>query len=118
MKKMIFSTAMLVMMAATLTFAGKDSTLTTTPEPKAQVFNACVNLTPNNVIEFRVVKPQDDKVTLKIYGLGDVKMYQKNLRRNNNLALHCDLSQARKGNYTCVIERNGKEEVRKVITLY
>ncbi len=115
---MILTTAMMVLVAATTTFAGKDSTLTTTPEPKAQVFNSCVNLTPNNVIEFRVVKPQDDKVTMKIYGVGNEKVYQKNLRRNNNMALHCDLSQARKGNYTCVIERNGKEEVRKVITLY
>jgi hypothetical protein len=108
MKTMILSTAMMVLMTATTVLAGIDNPITTVPAPKVQQFNACVNLTPNNVIEFRVVKPQDDKVVMKIYGQGNVKMYKRNLHKNSGIALHCDMSQARRGNYTCVIEKNGK----------
>ena len=115
MKTAILTAAMMVLMTAATINAAPDST--TTAIPREQAFKAVVNLQDGDVIQFRVAKPSNEKVTLIIYGEKNNKVYQRNLRKEKGIALNCDMTQMNKGAYTCVVERNGKEVVRKTITL-
>ena len=115
MKTTIATAALMVLMTAASLNAAPDTTRTQISKDLA--FEATVNLQVNNIIEFRVAKSAGDIVVLKIYGANDHKIYQRKLRKEEGLELNCDMSDMDKGTYTCVIERNGEEVVRKAITL-
>lgn len=115
MKTTIATAALMILMTAASVYAGPDSTWNKVPSELA--FKATVNLQVNDIIEFRVEKPAGEKVVLKIYRHNNNKIYQKTLRKQKGIELNCDMSQMGKGTYTCVIERNGEEVVRKAITL-
>jgi hypothetical protein len=115
MKTAILTAAMMILMTATTINAAPDST--TTVIPREQAFKAIVSLHDSDVIQFRVAKPTGEKVTLIIYGERNNKVYQRNIRKEKVITLDCVMTNMNKGNYTCVVERNGKEVVRKAITL-
>jgi hypothetical protein len=115
MKTVILTAAMMVLMAAATMNAAPDST--TTAMPREQAFKATVSLHAGDVIQFRVAKPAGEKVTLIIYGERNNKVYQRNLRKEKVITLDCEMTYMNKGTYTCVVERDGKEVVRKPITL-
>jgi hypothetical protein len=115
MKTTIAIAALMVLMTAASLNAATDTTWTKISKDLA--FEAAVNLQTDNIIEFRVAKPASDKVVLKIYAENNNKIYQKTLHEEEGLELNCDMSDFGKGTYTCVVVRNGKEVVRKSITL-
>jgi ABC-type thiamine transport system substrate-binding protein len=115
MKTTILTAAMMILMTAASLNAAPDST--TSVISKDLAFQAAVNLQANEIIEFRVEKPAGEKVSLIIYGGKNNMVYQRILRKENSIALDCDMTYMKKGTYTCVVERNGKEVVRKSITL-
>jgi hypothetical protein len=115
MKTTIAIAALMVLMTAASVNAKPDSTWTRISNDLA--FQAAVNAQLNNVIEFRVIKPTGDKVVLKIYTDRNNKIYQRSIRNENSIELDCDMQNFGKGTYTCVIERNGQEVVRKAVTL-
>jgi len=115
MKTAIVTAAMMILMTAATVNAAPDST--TTLNPTDQAFKASVNLQANAVIQFRIAKPADEKVSLIIFSEKNNKVYQRNLRKEKGIALDCDMTDMKKGTYTCVVERDGKEVVRKSITL-
>jgi len=115
MKTTIATAALMILMIAATANAGPDTTWTKVPSELA--FDATVNLQVNDIIEFRVEKPVGEKVVLKIYSERNNKIYQRTLRKEKGIELNCDMSNMDKGTYTCVVERNGEEVVRKAITL-
>jgi hypothetical protein len=115
MKTTIVTAALMILMTAATMNAAPDST--TTAMPTEQAFKATVILQANDVIQFRVSKPAGEKVNLIIYGEKNNKVYQRTLRKEKSLALDCDMTYMNKGTYTCVVVRDGKEVMRKSITL-
>ena len=115
MKTAILTAAMMILMTAATINAAPDST--TIVMPAEQAFKASVNLHANDVIQFRIAKPAGEKVYLIIYGERNNKVYQRAFRKEKVITLDCDMTNMNKGTYTCVVERNGKQVVRKSITL-
>lgn len=79
-------------------------------------FQAAINMYPKDVVEFRVMKAPEDDVMIKIYSNDGIKVYQRKLKRANVVEIDCDISHLSKGNYRCVVEKNGSVAVEKVIT--
>jgi hypothetical protein len=115
MKTTIATAALMILMTAATVNATPDTSWTKLNSDLA--FEATVNLQANDIIEFRVAKPSGEKVVLKIYSEKNNKIYQKTLKREKAIELNCDMSDMGNGTYSCVIERNGEEVVRKDITL-
>lgn len=115
MKTTIAIAALMVLMTAARINAMPDSTRTKISNEVA--FQAAVNARAGNVIEFRVAKPTGEKVVLMIYAKDNNKVYQRTLHTDKPVELNCDMKDFGKGTYTCVIERNGQEVVRKAVTL-
>lgn len=115
MKTVILTAAMMILMTAATFSEPVDSVNTSKSE--GQYFKVWVNQPAGNIIKFRVIKPVEEKVVLKIYGEKNNKIYQRNVKKDAGLEVNCDMSEFAKGTYTCVVERNGKEVVRKSITL-
>jgi hypothetical protein len=84
---------------------------------KDLAFEAAVNPKHDNIIEFRVINPDNEKVALKIYSPKNNKLYQRTLHKRKALELNCDLSECPAGTYTAVVDRGDKEVLRKEITL-
>jgi hypothetical protein len=115
MKATVLTTVIVLIFALQNTMAAADSTKM---EPQANdYFAACVNLYPDDIIEFRVVKEAEDQIILKIYKDGKIKMYHKNKKKVNSLEVDCDASNLDPGTYVCTVEKNGKEVLRKSIVL-
>ena len=115
MKAIILTAAMMILVAANQVSANPDSTMSSTP--KQVEFAAAVNLETGNMIVFRFEKSPSDKVAMKIYNENDIRVFHRRVKKINGLELNCDMSQMEKGSYTAVIERNGKEVIRKKIIL-
>ena len=115
MKTVILTAAMMILMTAASLCAPTDSV--NTYKAGGQNFKVWVNQPAGEIIKFRVIKPAGEKVVLKIYGEKNNKIYQRTVKSDTGLEVNCDMSEFAKGTYTCVVERNGKEVVRKPITL-
>jgi uncharacterized protein YycO len=115
MKTAILTAAMIILMTAANASAYTD-TISMTGSPE-QNFKAWVTQIDNNIIKFRVKNPAEERVVLKIYNDEMVKIFQRTVKSEKELNLGCDLSKCGTGTYTCIVKRNGKEEIRKQITL-
>lgn len=115
MKTTIFTAALMILMTAASFCAPVDTVISN--NSMDQNFKVWVNQPSGDIIKFRVIKPAEEKVVLKIYAEKNNKIYQRNIKNDKGLEINCDLSDFGKGTYTCVVERNGKEVVRKPITL-
>ena len=113
MKTTIATLAMMLLLAGNAAWSNGDSTLSVN-DPAAK-FDACVNLYPGSVIQFRVVTPDKDLVILKVYSDWNIKVLDYEMESQKALKLDFDLKDMRKTTYTCVVERNGKEVIRKEI---
>jgi hypothetical protein len=115
MKTMILSAAMMILMISAPGWSKADTTSVNPPDEAS--FDASVRLKPSAVIEFRVINPENEKVTLRIVGEHNNKLFERKVKGDEALRLACDMSDFGKGTYTCVVEKNGKPIVRKDITL-
>ncbi len=86
-------------------------------EPGLQTdFQACINLYADNIVKFQVVKPEQDKVKLLIYGEDNTLLYAYVMKKHNAARIGFDINSLEPGKYHCVIKRNKKEVLRKTIT--
>jgi hypothetical protein len=115
MKTAIVTAAMMILMTAATARASVDTI--NSFKSDEQLFKVWVNQPSGDIIKFRVIKPTEEKVVLKIYGEKNNKIYQRNVKAEKGIEINCDMSDFRAGTYTCVVERNGQEVVRKSITL-
>jgi hypothetical protein len=115
MKTVILTAALMILMTAASVCAPTDSV--NTYKAGEQNFKVWVNQPAGDIIKFRVIKPAKEKVVLKIYGEKNNKIYQRTIKNDTGLEVNCDMSEFANGTYTCVVERNGREVVRKPITL-
>jgi hypothetical protein len=115
MKTAILTAAMIILMTAAN--AGTNSDSVNTPTAAVQIFKACIVHPSANFIDFRVANPASEKVVLKIYNDKKVKIFHRTIRKNVEMSIKCDMSNCGAGTYTCVVERNGQEELRQLITL-
>jgi hypothetical protein len=116
MKTRIITTAVLVL-ALTINVLGdgqKEAALVSTSNVTVEDCQFCINEYRNNIVEFRMLKENDEKITLKVYSDKGVKIFHRNFRKATSLELDCDLSNLRNGEYTFVVEKEGKEIVKKV----
>jgi len=115
MKTAILTAAMIILMtvASARTFT---DTITSTGSP-AQIFKVWVIQPDANIIKFRVKNPAEEKVVLKIFNDKKVKIFHRTVKNSKELSISCDMSNCGTGTYTCVVESNGREMVRKPITL-
>ena len=114
MKTAILTAAMMILM--TVTFAGTNpDTITNTNKDKN--FKVWVIRPDDLTLKFTVSNPDHDKVVLKIYNDEMSKIFFRTLKNENETSVSADLSKLESGTYTYVVERNGREEVRKSINL-
>jgi len=114
MKTTILTAALIVLMTAANAGTFTDTlNLKVSPE---KTFQASVTKLDNNVIKFGVNNPNEEKVIIKIYNDDMVKVFHRTIKSKKQMNLGCDLSNLEAGTYTCIVNRNGKEEVRKQIT--
>lgn len=118
MKTRIITTAVLVIALSISVFADgkKETALVSTSNVSVKECQFCINEYRDNIIEFRMVKANTEKITLKVYSDKGVKIYYRNFKKANGLELDCDLSNLRDGDYTFVIEKNKEEILKKVFT--
>jgi len=116
MKTRIITTVILVLALSINVLADgkKEAALVSTSNVSVKDCQFCINEYHNNIIEFRMVKTNDDKMTLKVYSDNGVKIYHRNFKKAKGLELDCDLSNLRDGQYTFVIEKDNKEILRKL----
>jgi hypothetical protein len=94
---------------------GVDSTTATKKAGMETTFQAAINEYHNNVVEFRVEKPAEDAVWMKILDEKGLIMYAKRVKKGSLVELDCEISKLPTGTYDYVVIRNGKEELRKSI---
>jgi len=111
MKTAILTAAMMILM--TTAFAGKTNVNVNPGSPEKVEFKASIVQPSAHFINFRVANPTSDKVVMKIYNEKKVKVFHRATKKDVDLSIKCDLSNCVSGIYTCVVLRNGKEEVRK-----
>ena len=116
MKTRIITTVILVLALSINVMADgkKEAMLVSTANVTIEDCQFCINEYRNNIVEFRMPKENDEKVTLKVYSDKGVKIYHRNFRKATGLELDCDLSDLRDGQYTFVVEKDGKEIMKKV----
>jgi hypothetical protein len=115
MKTRIITTAILVLALSINVLADgkKEAAVVSNAKVTVEDCQFCINQYRNNIVEFRMLKENNDKVTLKVYSDKGVKIYQRNFRKAKSLELDCDLSNLRDGEYTFVIEKDGREIMKK-----
>jgi hypothetical protein len=111
MKTAILTAAMMILM--TVSFAKTTEKNVNPGSPEKVEFKASIAQPSNNVINFRVVNPESEKVVMKIYNEKKVKVFHRATKVSKAYSLKCDMSNLDSGLYTCVVLRNGQEEVRK-----
>jgi len=118
MKTRIITIAVLILALSVSVLADgkKEAALVSTTNVSVKECQFCINEYRDNIIEFRMVKANNEKITLKVYSDKGVKIYHRNFKKVNGLELDCDLSALRDGNYTFVIEKDKKEILKKVFT--
>jgi hypothetical protein len=115
MKTAILTAALMILMTAanarTFTLTTKS---TDTPESNFKVW---VLQPGSDVIKFRVTNPAEEKIVLKIYNDKKEKVFHRTIKNEKATSILCDMSKCADGTYTCVVLRNGQEELRKPVTL-
>jgi hypothetical protein len=81
----------------------------------ASDFRACINKHHNNIVEFRLVKSDDDIVWIMIKDEDGETLYQRRIKKHNTVELDFDLRNVPTGKYEYIIERNGDEYLKKTI---
>jgi len=115
MKTAILTAAMMILMTTAFSRTTTDRVNPGTPE-KVE-FKASIVQPTSSVINFRVANPASDKIVMKIYNEKKVKVFHRATKSVKDYSVKCDMSQVNSGIYTCVVLRNGKEEVRKQILI-
>ena len=115
MKTAILTAAMMILMTAAQARIIDDTISSSTPA--GQLFKVWVIQPDVNFIKFRVNNPNEEKVVLKIYNDKKEKIFHRTIKSENKQSISCDMSNCGSGTYTCVVERNGREELRKIVTL-
>jgi len=95
--------------------AGNDDTVKETKPLENAEFQACINLYPNDIVRFQVIKPEDEKVRLRVYDQEGYLIYTYWLKKYESAKIGFDVSQLKPGKYDYVVERNKKEVLRKRI---
>jgi flagellar hook assembly protein FlgD len=78
-------------------------------------FQACINQFPDNIVRFQLVKPDEDKVKLRVYSEKGRIIYTYSLKKHNKAKISFDVSYLEPGKYDYVVERNKEEVIRKTI---
>lgn len=92
----------------------EDTTRMITPSGQTE-FQACINMYPDNILQFQVEKADNDKVKLRVYTERGTLIYTYNVKKHNCVRIGFDTSQLKPGMYHYVIEKNKKEVLRKSI---
>jgi hypothetical protein len=114
MKTAILTAALMILM--TVASARTLTDTTSTPAPAEQIFKVWVIQQDANLVKFRVHNPSEEKVVLKIYNDKNVKVFHRTVKSEKDMSIIADMTNCGTGTYTCVVLRNGQEEVRKPIT--
>ena len=117
MKTRIITTVALVIALSLNVLADGEKEAVPVSSTKVEVNDCkfCINEYHNNIVEFRMMKNDGEKVTLKVYADEGEKIYHRNFKKHNSLELDCDLSRLEDGKYTFVVEKDKKEILRKEI---
>jgi len=118
MKTKILSLSLLVIMMsfAMNSNAENSDTIKKTEAVSQNEFQASINLFPNNIVQFQIEKPANDKVTLSVYDDAGIKLYSYILKKDNVARIGFDMSMLEAGKYEYVIKRNKAEVLRKSIS--
>ena len=116
MKTIITSLVLISLMITSAAWAGKDSTSTRKPVATA-TFKAWVSDLSNDTLAFRITNPERDKVTVKVYSDYNTKVLNYNLGHKEAVRVLYVMDNMRPCTYTAVVERNGKEVLRKAVEL-
>jgi len=115
MKTAILTAALMILMTAA---NARTLTVTTnsTGAPESN-FKVWVLQPGSDAIKFRVTNPAEEKIVLKIYNDKKEKVFHRTIKNKKAASILCDMSKCKDGTYTCVVLRNGQEELRKPVTL-
>jgi hypothetical protein len=111
MKTTILTAAFLILVSLTNARTNPDSI--SSLSPRNEQFRAYVLQPDEDMIKFRVSNPSSDKVVLKIYNEDNVKVFHRSIKKDRSYSIACDMKNCESGIYTCVVLRNGQEELRK-----
>jgi hypothetical protein len=112
MKTTILTAALFIVITIVSGMSIPDS-VNVSPLTIEQQFRATIVQPGTHMINFRVSNPESDKVVMKIYNEKKVKVFHRATKKNVDLSIKCDMTNCDSGIYTCVIIRNGQEELRK-----
>ena len=112
MKTTILTAALFIVITAASAMTVNDTISLTTPVA-VQEFKANIIQPSMHILNFRIANPAADKVVMKIYNEKKVKVFHRSTKKIKELSIRCNMQNCSPGLYTCVIERNGKEELRK-----
>lgn len=115
MKTTILTAALMILLTTFSVRASEETIYANSPEKQA--FVTSVRLKQADIIEFLVINPDREKVTLKIIGERNNKIYQRTIKKEDSIRLGCDMQNFNQGTFVCVIEKNGFEVNRTAITL-
>lgn len=116
MKTRILTLALIGLLLGLNVTAQKNEPKTEQPGcDTAADFRACINEYHNNIVEFRVVKSDDDVVWVMVRDEDGETVYQRRIKRHNTVELDIDLRYVPAGKYEYIIERNGEEYLKKTI---
>ena len=82
---------------------------------RTTTFEASINKYRNDVVEFRIDKPDADVVWFLIKDEAGKTLYQRKVKRHNTVEMDFDISKVQAGKYEYIIERNGEEYLKKTI---
>lgn len=87
-------------------------TLTTSEQSEIQ---ASINLTSDDIVMFNVVKPDDEKVKLRVYTDGGTLIYSYILKKANSARIGFDTGRLSPGKYQYIVEYKKEDVLRKTI---
>mgnify|MGYP001816232977 CR=1 FL=1 len=94
--------------------ADEDTTRLLTPAEQ-EGFQACINLFPDNIVQFQVEKQGNEKVRLRVYTEGGTLIYTYSIKKHKCARIGFDTSKLKPGKYQYVIEKGKEEVIRKTI---
>jgi hypothetical protein len=115
MKTAILTAAMMILMTTAFSRTIDDNVNPGSPEK--QEFKVTIVQPSDHMINFRVANPLSDKVVMKIYNEKRVKVFHRSTKKDKDMSIKCDMTNCDSGLYTCVVLRNGQEELRKQFTI-
>lgn len=104
-----------LMLTSATVWAGADSTRANSPV--ATSFSARITEIVGDTLHFIILNPDREKVVLKVYSDRNVKVMQTSLGRKEAVHVSYLMENMREASYTAIVESNGREVARKVVTL-